>query len=161
VIRAKLFRACLLLVSVCLANSAAAIQTVTEPFLGVKLYRRTESSPRPLNISVFEIDLSAPGLNFLVTPRGPSPQPVFNGVPDETIIQTPRNFANSVGAQIAVNTTFYAISAIHNVDGNNWTNNLGLVASRGDAYSKWEPPPRTDNTLMTHSISLQQTRHPS
>jgi exopolysaccharide biosynthesis protein len=146
-IRSKLICVVQLLTGLSFATSAEAIQTVTEPFLGVKLYHRTETSPRPLNISVFEIDLAAPGLSFLVTPRGPSPQPVFNGVPDETVIQMPRQFANSVGAQIAINTTFYAISAIHNVDGKNWTNNLGLVASRGDAYSKWEPPPRTDNNF--------------
>ena len=96
-IRVKLNCVGQLLVCLCLANSANGLQTVTEPFLGVKLYHRTETSPRPLNINVFEIDLSAAGLSFLVTPRGPSPQPVFNGVPDETIIQTPRQFANSVG----------------------------------------------------------------
>ena len=63
-------------------------------------------------------------------------------------------------AQIAINTTFYAISAIHNVDGKNWTNNLGLVASRGDAYSKWEPPPRTDNNF-DDALNITQTNKAS
>ena len=85
---------------------------VTQPFLGVKLYHETLTSPRPLNINVAEIDLSAPGISFLVSPRGPSPQPVFNGVPDETVIQTPREFLNATGAQLAVNASFYAISAL-------------------------------------------------
>jgi hypothetical protein len=86
-----------------LAGSAAAAQTVTHPFLGVTMYHETVTSPRTLSINVAEIDLSAPGISFLVTPPGPSPQPVFNGVPDETVIQTPRQFLNSSGAQLAVN----------------------------------------------------------
>src|SRR5438132_1444781 len=73
------------------------------------------------------------------------PQPVFNGVPDETVIQTPRAFLNTTGAQLAVNASFFAISAEHTVNGKTWTNDLGLTASKGDAYSPWEPPPRTDN----------------
>src|SRR5262245_23814941 len=127
------------------AEIAFAVQTVSEPFLGVKLYHRTETSPRPLNISVAEIDLTAPGLSFLVTPRGPAPQPEFNGVPDETVIQTTRQFVNAQGLQLAVNASFFAISDIHVVNGLNWTNNLGLTASKGDAYSPWEGLPRTDN----------------
>jgi exopolysaccharide biosynthesis protein len=128
-----------------LAEFTAAAQTATQPFLGVKLYHETLTTPRPLNINVLEIDLTAPGISFLVTPRGPAPQPVFNGVPDETVIQTPRQFVNSSGAQMAVNASFYAISEIHNVNGLNWTNNLGLTASKGDAYSPWEGLPSNDN----------------
>lgn len=126
------------------AERCYSVQTISEPFLGVKLYHRTETSPRPLNISVAEIDLSAPGLSFLVTPRGPAPQPVFDGVADETIKQTTRQFVNSSGAQLAVNASFYN-TASHVVNGQSWTNNLGLTASRGDVYSPWEGLPRTDN----------------
>jgi exopolysaccharide biosynthesis protein len=130
-----------------LARSAGAVQAVTHPFLGVTMYHETVTSPRTLNINVAEIDLSAPGVSFLVTPRGPSPQPVFNGVPDETVIQTPRQFVNASGAQLAVNGSFYDISHIHNVNGLNWTNDLGLTASKGDIYSPWQPLPNNDNNL--------------
>ena len=130
---------------VLLAGSAKGAQTVTYPFLGVTLYHETLSSPRPLSINVAEIDLSAPGISFMMTPRGPAPQPVFNGVPDETVIQTPRQFVNSSGAQLAVNGAFYAISAIHTVGGLKWTNNNGLTASKGDAYSPWNSGPYNDN----------------
>jgi exopolysaccharide biosynthesis protein len=124
---------------------APAAQTVTQPFLGVSLYHETKTAPRAITLNVAVIDLSAPGISFLVTPRGPTPQPVFNGVADETIIQTPRAFLNATGAQLAVNASFFAISAEHTVNGKTWTNDLGLTASKGDAYSPWEPPPRTDN----------------
>jgi exopolysaccharide biosynthesis protein len=125
-----------------LANAA---QTVTQPFLGITLYHETKTSPRTINLNVAVIDLSAPGISFLVTPRGPLPQPVFNGVPDETVIQTPRAFLNATGAQLAVNASFFAISAEHTVNGRTWTNDLGLTASKGDAYSPWEGAPNNDN----------------
>ena len=128
-----------------LASCASAAQTVTYPFLGVTLYQRTEKSPRPLKISVAEIDLAAPGISFLMTPRGPAPQPVYNGVPDETVIQTTRQFVNSSGAQLAINASYYDISNIHTVNGLSWTNNLGLTASEGDVYSPWLNETHTDN----------------
>ena len=137
----------ILVLCIMATSLASAAQTVTQPFLGIKLYHRTETSPRPLNINVAEIDLTAPGISFLVTPRGPSPQPVFGGVPDETVIQTPRQFVDSSGAQLAINASFYAISEIHNVNGLNWTNNVGLTASKGDAYSPWEALPNSDNNF--------------
>lgn len=128
-----------------LADFGGAAQTVSQPFLGVTLYHETKTSPRPLSLNVAVIDLSAPGLSFLVTPRGPSPQPVFNGVADETVVQTPRAFLNATGAQLAVNASFFAISAEHTVNGQTWTNDLGLTASKGDAYSPWEGGSSTDN----------------
>ena len=128
-----------------LVDLAPAAQTVTQPFLGITLYHETKTTPRAITLNVAVIDLSAPGVSFLVTPRGPTPQPIFNGVADETVIQTPRAFLNATGAQLAVNASFFAISAEHTVNGKTWTNDLGLTASNGDAYSPWEPPPRTDN----------------
>jgi exopolysaccharide biosynthesis protein len=128
-----------------LTGLASAAQTVTQPFLGVTLYHETKTTPRSINLNVAVIDLSAPGISFLVTPRGPAPQPVFNGVADETVIQTPRAFLNATGAQLAVNASFFAISAEHTVNGKTWTNDLGLTASKGDAYSPWESAPSNDN----------------
>ncbi len=128
------------------AGSAGATQTVTQPFLGVTLYHETETSPRPLSINVAVIDLSATGISFLVTPRGPGSPPLStDGVPDETVIQTSRAFVNATGAQLAINASFYAISAIHIVNGLSWTNDNGLTASQGDGYSPWNPPPNSDN----------------
>jgi hypothetical protein len=128
---------------------ATGTQTVSYPFLGVKLFHQVETSPRPLNINVVEIDLTAPGLGFQVTPKGPEPRPIgtnpgFSGQPMETIRQTPRQYANSAGAQIAINASFYSAQSF---DGVLWANNLGLTASNGTAYSPWEAPPNTDNNF--------------
>jgi exopolysaccharide biosynthesis protein len=67
-----------------------------------------------------------------MSPRSPSyPGPIINGSPGETNHQTTRAFANSVGAQVAINGSFYASSP-------GWANNLGLTASNGDKYSPWQ-----------------------
>jgi hypothetical protein len=118
-----------------LAGSCFAGQIVAEPFLGIRHIQATEVSPRPLFISVVEIDLGAPGLSFKVTPQGPAPQPIISGTPQETVVQTTRQFVNGEGAQIAMNASFFA-----SVYSGGWTNNLGLTASNGNAYSPWESP---------------------
>ncbi|MEX2169660.1 MAG: phosphodiester glycosidase family protein [Pirellulales bacterium] len=124
----------------CVAASAA--QVVTTPFLGVRLIHQTETSPRPLNIYVVEIDLSAPGLSFQMSPGGPHPRPLGStGLPMETIRQTTRQFANAVGAEIAINGSFYSTACS---GCSHWANNLGLTASGGEKYSPWELPSSPD-----------------
>jgi exopolysaccharide biosynthesis protein len=140
-----------LLWALCLCGGAAAPvraeQTMTQPFLGVTLFRETLTAPRPLKINVAQIDLTAPGIRFLVTPRGPAPQPVVDGVTQETVVQTTRQFVNSSGLQLAVNASFFDINHEHTVNGLTWTTNLGLMVSNGDRYSKWEAPPNNDNNF--------------
>lgn len=131
----------LLLVVSLAATGSKAAQIVTEPFLGIRHIYQTETSPRPIRIHVAEIDLAAPGLSFRVTPRSASyPGPIINGSPGETNHQTTRSFANSIGAQVAINAAFYASAS-------GWANNLGLTASNGDKYSPWELPPNSDNNF--------------
>jgi exopolysaccharide biosynthesis protein len=141
-----IFGACSILCGL-LASSVEATQTITQPFLGITLYHETETSPRTLSINVAVIDLSAPGISFLVTPRGPAPAPVSGGAPDETVVQTTRQFVNATGVQLAVNASFFAIDNERTVNGLTWTNNLGLTGSKGNAYSPWQPPPSTDNNF--------------
>lgn len=130
------------------APIANAAQVITEPFLGVRLFHETHTAAeapyfRPLNIFVAEIDLSAPGIGFEVTPRSASyPGPTINGAPAETNRQTTRQFANATGAQLAINTNFYATE----VPATTWANNVGLTTSLGDHYSPWDPfanPPQS------------------
>ena len=78
-----------------LGAPAGATTITTTPFVGVTLHQRVETSPRPLKINVLEIDLTAPGLAFRVTPS--------NGAdPEETTRQTTRNFMTQQGAQLAI-----------------------------------------------------------
>jgi hypothetical protein len=85
---------------------------------------------------VYEIDLTASGIYFMMTPRAAQyPGPYINGSPGETIRQTTRSFVNGIGAQLGINGAYYA-SLTQN--GLNWANNLGITASNGDRYSPWE-----------------------
>jgi len=134
------------------ARWAIAAQTITEPFLGIRHIHQTETTPRPLNVNVVEIDLRAPGLSFQLTPGGPQPRPIgTNGVPMETIRQTPRQFANAVGAQIAINGSFYSSQTF---DGVLWANNLGLLASGGEKYSPWQP---ASSANFDDALNITQT----
>jgi hypothetical protein len=142
-----------LVISVALcARSAIGAQVVAEPFLGIRHIHQTETTPRPLNINVVEIDLLAPGLRFQLTPAGPAPRPTgTNGVPMETVRQTPRQFANAMAAQIAINGSFYSSQTF---DGVLWANNLGLMASNGDKYSPWQSP---SSANFDDALNITQT----
>ena len=66
---------------------------VSEPFLGIRHIQRLVAEPRPMFINALEIDLSAPGLSFRLTPPVPE---LPHG--DETITQTTRDFVAEQGA---------------------------------------------------------------
>lgn len=68
----------------------------TEPFQGVKYYRKVHFTPYPMVSHIVVIDLQAPGIGFLVTA----------GDPAETLplkARTTSQFARSTGVQIAIN----------------------------------------------------------
>jgi hypothetical protein len=68
----------------------------TEPFQGVKYYRRVHFTPYPMVAHIVVVDLQAPGIGFLVTA----------GDPAETLplkARTTSQFARSTRVQIAIN----------------------------------------------------------
>ncbi len=106
----------------------AAESLVTRPFEGVVYSRRTQTLPRSLSIHVLDIDLTTPGLRFLITPKNAS-----SGT-GENVLQTTRSFVAQVGAQIGINASFFYSGA------NSAPNylNRGIVASNGDVYSPFD-----------------------
>lgn len=110
----------------CLATvTAHGASIIREPFAGVRYTHRTQTVPRVLSVHVVEIDLTHPAIRFLVTPD--------NGdAAGESTPRTVSQFVSSVGAQIGINATFFSSA------GGGGFNNVGLVASRGDAYSPFE-----------------------
>src|SRR5207244_10975234 len=97
------------------------------PFVGLRLIHSQSMSPRQVDMWVAEIDMSAPGISFLVTPS--------NGeLPGDTTPQTVRAFVTQVGAQIGINGSFFSMAA-KGTDGVRQSNVTGLSVSRGDAYS--------------------------
>lgn len=69
-------------------------------YKGVQYDRYAQDSPRPLLFHIVTIDLTAPGLNFLVTPQGIDPEG------KETLADTVPGFLEAQGVQVAINGNF-------------------------------------------------------
>jgi hypothetical protein len=105
-----------------LRGSALAKTKTFTPFQGVTIHQRDEATPRPVKITVVEIDLRAPGIRFRVTPP--------NGkLPGETTLQTTRQFLIEQHAQLAINASFYSIVE------RDYGNSEGYAASEGEVFS--------------------------
>lgn len=96
--------------------------SVSTPFAGVRHTHRRQTAPRTVSIHVLEIDLDAPGIRFLVTPRNAA-------TVGENAARTVRTFVAESGAQIGINATFYMWASATGYT------NRGLVASNGHVYS--------------------------
>ncbi len=104
-----------------------AADTVTNPFVGITQIRRTETSPRNLNINVVKIDLRAKGIRFkLTSPSGTR----------EVVRQSTLDFINQEGAQVAVNAHFFLPFPSQDLD----ASVVGIAASDGKVYSAFEEP---------------------
>lgn len=71
-----------------------------ELFQGVTYQRLARSEPRPLVIHMLEIDLTAPGIDFLVTPGDGT-------VELDLRARTTTEFADEFGVQLAINGSFF------------------------------------------------------
>lgn len=130
----RIFAVSLSLLSVSLELRAAAI--VSTPFSGVRYTHRTQKTPRSLSIHIVEIDLTDPGVRFMVTPKN-----VGTGT-GENKRQTTRAFVDSVKAQIGTNASFYYTST---TSGSN-SDNRGIIASQGHVYSPFGDPDASNTT---------------
>jgi exopolysaccharide biosynthesis protein len=117
-----------------------ATQIVTNPFVGITLITRTETSPRPENMHIVEIDLSAPGISFELTPPGGTL---------ETVRQTTLGFLNQEHAQLAINSHFFL--PFPSTDTNAML--IGLAASNGNVYSSFEAPVQS-YAIVTNAPAL-------
>ncbi len=111
------------------APALQAKERVTEPFIGVHVREVTFDRPRPLVIRVAEVDLTADGISFLITPSNGDPNGDEPGDPNgETTRETTLDFLKETEAQLAINATFFAMDKIG-------TDNIGLVVSKGEQIS--------------------------
>jgi exopolysaccharide biosynthesis protein len=99
----------------------------TQPFVGITYFDRTDASPRPLRMHVAQIDLTAPGIRFKVSPPGGD---------REVVRQTTLEFARQERAQLAVNGHFFF--PFPSQDRTSWV--IGLAASEGRVFSAFEIP---------------------
>ena len=108
------------------AAAQADTTTTTHPYTGVTYIDRTETSPQTV-MHIVEIDLTAPGISFLVTP---------GGGPLDTVTQRTVDALNAQHAQVAINGGFFVPAPpVTNA------NVVGLAASKGTIYSPFEPQP--------------------
>ncbi len=77
-------------------------------FQGITYSRQAQQQPRPQIVHIFEIDLTAPGVEPLVTPGFPEAVAnVYNEIPEETLAERTSEFIESQGVQLAVNGNFF------------------------------------------------------
>jgi hypothetical protein len=121
--------------------------TRVELFNGITYLRDVRQQPRPLVIHVVQIDLTTPGLSFLVTPSDP-----VDG--HEVRAQTVSQFLSKYRLQLAINGDFfwpwwyYTIFDYYPHD-NDPTDVNGFAASRGAVYSE----EKTDDPRPTLYLS--------
>jgi hypothetical protein len=102
-------------------------ETVEHPFLGVTSILREETTPRQLRMHVIQIDLTAPGIRFELTPPGGSL---------ETVRRTTLEFLREEQAQVAINSHFFLPYPSTNPE----AMLVGLAVSNGNVYSGFETP---------------------
>jgi hypothetical protein len=120
-----------------LATRPAREPVVRSLFQGVTYERHVRNQPRPLLFHVIKVDLTAPGINFLVSP----PQPTDKGL--ETSADTVPGFLARHQVQVAVNGSYFFPHQVrsplnyypHVGDG---ANTMGVSISNGDRYSQAE-----------------------
>jgi hypothetical protein len=106
-------------------------------FNGITYIRDVRQQPRPLIIHVVQIDLTAPGLSFLVTP-GDS----IDG--HEVRAQNTSEFLSKYNLQLAINGDFFWPWWYHTIldyypHDHDPTDVNGFAASRGAVYSEEQP----------------------
>ncbi len=103
----------------------------SNPYQGVTVITRTETTPRTVTMHIAEIDLTASGISFAVTPHSGA---------RETTRQTTTDFVTQKQAQLGVNVAFFdpvAIPASSNPD----VYVAGLIVSQGQFVSNFDPQP--------------------
>ena len=124
-----------------------AEQHVTHPYLGITYVDRTESAPRALHMHIAQIDLTAPGLRFKLSPPAG---------PREVVRQTTLAFMTQEHAQLAVNAHYFL--PFPSADRDAWV--IGIAASDGRVYSAFESPEQ-DYALLADApgVNIDRDNH--
>jgi hypothetical protein len=104
-------------------------------FRGIERLEASAEQPRPLQVRAVRIDLSEPGIDFLVTPSNGS-------APKDVGARTTSEFLTEFNCQVAINGSVFDVLAERRGDP---MDILGLSLSRGHRYS---PPNRWDALLI-------------
>ncbi len=130
----------------CLSELQAA-EIVDHPFRGITSITRTEISPRNVSLHIIEIDLTASGVGFKLTPPGGSL---------ETVRQTTLEFLKQEHAQVAINGHFFLPFPSTTSD----ATLVGFAASNGNVYSPFEQPAQSYAIVpFAPAINIDPSNH--
>lgn len=110
-------------------------------FQGITYERHVRNQPRPLVLHVVEVDLTAPGIDFLVSPPRPNTGPKNEKL--ENTADTVPGFLDRHGVQVAVNGSFFFPHKVRSPLNyyprvGEGASTMGLSISNGDRYSEAE-----------------------
>jgi hypothetical protein len=116
--------------------------TARSLFEGVTYQRQVRNQPRALIFHVVTVDLTAPGIGFLVSPSAPNGQSI-KGEPLQNSADTVPGFLQRHRLQVAINGSFFFPHYVHSPlsyyphvgDG---ASTMGVSISNGDRYSNAE-----------------------
>lgn len=133
-----------------------ALQQMLYP--GVEYIRDVRTEPRPVVMHIVKIDLTTPGLEFLVTPPEYSEDNVLEA-------RTTSDFLETFDLQLAVNGDFYEpfrdespLDYYPHVD--DPVSPRGLAASNGELYTRGYVSPRWYNTLYISADNVASFEAP-
>jgi hypothetical protein len=127
------------------APARADLVSVTDnPFVGIAhthVFGTIPGTPRSLDYHLIDINLSAPGIRFEVSPG-------VAGMPGYTQPQTTRDFVGSIGAQVGINANFFGLPGAPGGP----VPLVGLASSNGNLYA-----PTPFGTALNISATNQAT----
>jgi hypothetical protein len=137
------------LVLVTASGAPRAVSPVTHPYVGITYIDESVTSPRQIHVHVIQVDTTAPGIRFLLSPPAG---------PRETVRQTTAEFVNAVHAQAGINAHFFL--PFPSTDTTDWV--IGLAASDGRVFSACESPEQSFAIVAdAPAINIDRTNHAS
>jgi exopolysaccharide biosynthesis protein len=106
---------------------AILLTLVSQPYVGITYFDRTETSPRSVHMHIVQVDLAAPGLRFKLSPPAGG---------REVVRQTTLEYLAQEEAQVAINAHFFL--PFPSTDRDAWL--VGIASSEGRVYSAFEAP---------------------
>ena len=132
-----------------LAASRIAAWQVAQPFVGITYSVKEATQPRPVRMHVAQVDLTAPGIRFKVSPPGGD---------REVIRQSTLDFLIQEHAQLAINAHYFL--PFPSQDKTAWI--IGLGASEGTVFSAYETPEQRYALVVdAPAINIDRDNHAS
>jgi len=131
----------------CSTGSGFGADQISYPFPGVKLLKRTTTTPRTLFIALLEIKLRSPGIEFFSTPGN------GDDVCDTHRRQT-STFLSEFGLDGAINANFFGLCGSE-ADLNHFAGSQGQIVSGGDGWGPVLTITQANEVRMARDFTLR------